>query len=368
MKVALVVPGGVDRSGEYRVIPALLALIRRLAARHELHVYSLFQEPEPGEWGLAGARIHNIGSRRTFLRGVRAILAEHARAPFALVHSIWSGGCGQIAVTAARLARTPSAIHLTGGELVAMPDIGYGGRRKILGRTREYVLMRAASAITATSHPMVAALDSLGVRAARLPLGVDLDLWPARAPAARAMDQPARLLHVGTLNGVKDQPTLLLALAALKASGRRFHVDVVGDDALGGRIQALARELGIEADCTFHGFQTQARLRGVVERAHLLVMSSRHEAGPYVLLEAAVAGVPTVGTAVGHLAEWAPEAALAVPVGNAPALASAIERVLANEDLRLALARQAQRRAIAEDAGHTAELFEQQYLRLGAGP
>ena len=27
MRIALVVPGGVDRSGEYRVIPALLALI-----------------------------------------------------------------------------------------------------------------------------------------------------------------------------------------------------------------------------------------------------------------------------------------------------------------------------------------------------
>jgi hypothetical protein len=31
LKVALVVPGGVDRSGDYRVIPVLLALIERLA-------------------------------------------------------------------------------------------------------------------------------------------------------------------------------------------------------------------------------------------------------------------------------------------------------------------------------------------------
>ena len=48
MKVALIVPGGVDRSGEVRVIPALLALIRRLAADHELHVFATHQEPTPG--------------------------------------------------------------------------------------------------------------------------------------------------------------------------------------------------------------------------------------------------------------------------------------------------------------------------------
>ena len=34
MKLALVLPGGVDRSGEYRVFPVFMALIERLARRH----------------------------------------------------------------------------------------------------------------------------------------------------------------------------------------------------------------------------------------------------------------------------------------------------------------------------------------------
>ncbi len=38
-----------------------------------------------------------------------------------------------------------------------------------------------------------------------------------------------------------------------------------------------------------------------------MIISSRHEAGPLAVLEAAVKGVPTVGTAVGHIAEWAPQ-------------------------------------------------------------
>ena len=41
MRVALVVTGGVDRSGRERVIPALLSFIQRQARRHELVVYAL---------------------------------------------------------------------------------------------------------------------------------------------------------------------------------------------------------------------------------------------------------------------------------------------------------------------------------------
>ena len=55
MKIAIVLPGGVDRSGEVRVIPAFLALIERLARRHEIHVFALRQESRPGTWQLAGA-------------------------------------------------------------------------------------------------------------------------------------------------------------------------------------------------------------------------------------------------------------------------------------------------------------------------
>ena len=47
MRIALVVPGGVDRSLEYRVIPALLALIGRLAINNDVQVFALYQENEP---------------------------------------------------------------------------------------------------------------------------------------------------------------------------------------------------------------------------------------------------------------------------------------------------------------------------------
>jgi hypothetical protein len=39
-----------------------------------------------------------------------------------------------------------------------------------------------------------------------------------------------------------------------------------------------------------------------------------------VVLEAATLGIPTVGTRVGHIAEWSPRAAIAVPTGDHTAL------------------------------------------------
>jgi glycosyltransferase involved in cell wall biosynthesis len=363
MKLALVVPGGVDRTGEFRVIPVLLTLIERLARQHEVHVFALRQEAAAGRWELSGATIHNIGDGWPRLRAIAAIRAEHRRAPFDLMHAIFSGSCSLIAVAAAKLLRRPSLVHIAGGELVALHQIGYGGRQKWQGRLREAVVLRAADAVTAASAPIIDSLRALGLQAQRLPLGVDLLAWSPLPPRQRTAG-PARLLHVASLNRVKDQTTLLRALAALAERGVAFQLELVGVDTLEGEIERLVVQLGLQQHVRFLGFKTQRELRPIMAAADLLLMSSLHEAGPLVLLEAAVAGVPTVGTAVGHIAEWAPTAALAVPVGDWAALADAIEQVLADESLRLRLAHAAQRLAVEEDADYTVQAFNALYRRL----
>jgi glycosyltransferase involved in cell wall biosynthesis len=364
MKIALIVPGGVDRSGEVRVIPALLALIRRLAAAHELHVFATHQEPRPGSWSLEGAQVHNLGQPRTAWRAVNAIRAEHRKGPFQVLHSVWAGSSGALAVGIGTLLRIPSVVHVAGGELVALDDIGYGGCRSLRGRLLHRTVLRRATRLTAASAPICALVARYGVQAQRVPLGVDLERWPIRPPRRRRPSEQPRLVHIASLNRVKDQGTLLRALRILADRGREFRLDVVGEDTLGGEIQALAASLAIHDRVRFHGFLAQRELRPIVEAAHVAVVSSRHEAGPLVVLEAAAAGVPTVGTAVGHIAEWSPRAAVAVPCGDPAALASAIETVLDDEDLRLQLANEAQRRVQQEDAEHTARQFGALYEHL----
>src|SRR6185295_10121978 len=122
-----------------------------------------------------------------------------------------------------------------------------------------------------------------------------------------------------------------------------------GVDTLNGAVQALAHDLDLSGRIRFHGHQPQEQLHALVREADLFWLTSRYETGPLVVLEAAVVGVPTVGTAVGHVAEWAPQAAVAVPVQDADALASETALLLADDGRRLALARAAQQRALAQD-------------------
>ncbi len=364
MKLAVVVPGGVDRSGEARVIPAFLALIERLARRHDVHVFALRLESRPGTWHLAGATIQNAGDRSPVVRALNQIDAEHRRRPFDVVQALFSGACGFAACVASARLGLPFAVHVGGGELAQLHDIGYGGRRSWLGRCRESLVLRRAALVSAASEPMIEALDRIGVAAQRIPLGVDAARWPAREPEARAPGEPLRLVHVASLYRVKDQPTLLRALDMLARQGHDFHLDIVGEDTLSGEMQRLSAELQLGEHVSFHGFLPQAELRNVMARAHVCVMTSRHEAGPLAVLEAATLGIPTVGTRVGHIAEWSRDAALAVPVCDPASLAGALASLASDEERRRTLGRAAQARALREDADHTACAFESVYQRL----
>lgn len=364
MRIALIVPGGVDRSGEYRVIPALLALIERLSRDHDVQVIALTQEPRAAEWYLAGAHIHNIGVHRTGLRALLTIYRMHRRSPFDVLQAIWCGPCGLVAAIMGKALGIPSLIHVAGGELVSMPEIGYGGAQTRRGALREALVLRRVSAVTSASTPIIDALAKLRIAAHRVPLGVDLGTWPPRQPVRRDPSKPARLIHIASLNRVKDQSTLLRALAVLMECGVKFEMNIVGEDTLHGEIQALCEKLKLSNVVRFHGFLTQGQLRPLVEAADLLVLSSRHETGPLVALEAAVAGVPTAGTRVGHVTEWAPLAAESVAVGDWAGLAMAIRRLLEDEDLRMSIAREAFRRATREDADYTAQCFRSLYAQL----
>ncbi|MGE5721092.1 MAG: glycosyltransferase family 4 protein [Sphingomonadales bacterium] len=364
MRIALVVPGGVDRSGTHKVIPCLLWLIERLArAGNDVHVFALHQESHPGRWQLLGAQIHNAGTRPRRLRSLAQLYAEHRREHFDVVHGFWAAGPGLVAVSFGRIVGVPAVLTLPGGDLTALADIGYGGRLTWRGRVWTRLALAGATAVIVPSGWMAEKAAALSAHALRIPFGVALDRWPVRPPRRRRPGT-LRLVHVANLSGIKDQETLLRAARSLRDRGLAFHLDIIGFDTLGGAVQRRCAELGLSDAVRFHGFMPHAEVRPWIENADILVVSSRHEAGPLVTLEAAVAGVPTVGTAVGHIADWAPEAAIAAPIGDFDALAGAIGHLAANEDERLRLAAAAQARAVSEDADFTAARTQRLYADL----
>lgn len=365
MRIALVVPGGVDRGGEYRVIPSILWLMERLARTHDVHVIVPNQERGAGAWDLLGARVHNIGAKRWRVRAVRTLLELHREQPFDVFHALWARGPGEVAFVASRLCRRPLLVHVNGGELVWLPEVDFGSRRSWVRALARFVLRRA-DVVTVPSYAMVELVTAAGVTPERVRLGVDRTRWIPEPPRARDLARPARLVHVGSLTPVKDHFTLLRATALLVAGGTSIHLDLVGFDALEGAVQRRVKELGLQANVTVHGFLTQTETMPVVRAADIMVLSSRHEAGPVVMLEAAAVGVPTVGTAVPYVSDWAPDHAVCVPVADPDALARAIADLLEDEPRRLAIAQRAQQSALQEDADWTCARFEQLYARVVA--
>jgi glycosyltransferase involved in cell wall biosynthesis len=371
VRLAVVVPGGVDRSGTERVIPALLSLIERLARRHHVHVAALRQEPEPGTWPLLGATVHNLGLPSEGLPGsgllrfaprLARLLAREG--PFDVVHAFWAGTAAALAALATLRSGTPLAVHVAGGEVAALPDIDYGGWLHRRERMKTRFALSRATRVTAGSRFLAAKLSALGVPSDVVPLGADASVF---SPEPEMERDGARLLHVASRNAVKDLPTLLAAFRRVVDVLPRARLDQVGEDVDGGASVRLAGELGLSSRVTFHGFLPPARLATLFRGASLFVQSSRWEAQGVAVLEAALAGTPTAGTAVGLVADLAPEAALAVPPQDPGALAEGILALLSDPERRFRMGRAARAFAVAHDADATAAAFESIYGELAGG-
>jgi glycosyltransferase involved in cell wall biosynthesis len=364
VKIAIAAIGGFDRSGTERVIPCLLWLVEQLTAMgHEVHVFVPAQEDSPGTWPLAGGTVHNAGRRFWPWRMLAAIVREHRKARFGVIHAFWAD-MGALAAIAGKLLHVPLVLTLPGGDAVAIPEVGYGALLTLRGRAVLRLAARAAARVTVPSEAMRELAARQGVAAVAVPLGVDTARWPPVPARRRDPSQPLKLLHVASLNRVKDQPTLLEALRSLKARGCAAQLRVIGFDTVGGQVQRLAGELGVADTVCFLDAIPNHRLADHYQWADLLVMTSRHEGAPIVMLEAALAGVPTVGTRVGHIADLTPQATVAVPVADPAALADAIETLARDEPRRLCLAQAAQAFAAENDAAFTARAFEQIYREL----
>lgn len=142
------------------------------------------------------------------------------------------------------------------------------------------------------------------------------------APAADARD----FLFIGELRDLKGPDVFLAALARIRdAGGAPPTAVIVGSGPDRDRYVGMAEALGLGGLVAFQG-RMPARVAFALARA--VVIPSRAESMPYIVLEVAAAGLPLVATRVGGIPEiFGSAAGRLVPPGDAEALAVAMSAI-----------------------------------------
>lgn len=166
-------------------------------------------------------------------------------------------------------------------------------------------------------------------------LGIDLPASPIAEPAEEVVLCPASLLPV------KGHRYLVEAFRLLAARRPGARLLLAGDGPLRAALSRQVEDAGLAGRVEFLGHLPHDRLlrlyleRGVrcVALASVTLGPGQHEGIPVGLIEAMGHGVPVVATASGGIPELVrPGHGTLAPERDAPALAEAIERVLAATD------------------------------------
>ena len=150
-------------------------------------------------------------------------------------------------------------------------------------------------------------------------------LWPDEFEPALPGPDAADILFLGDMRLLKGVDVLLRAVAELNKA-RRVTASLVGDGPDLERFKEQARSLGLEGLASFPG---RMSARQAFEHGRILVMPSRAESFPYVVLEACAAGVPLIASNVGGIPEVLPPENL-VPVDEVAALVNRLSAVLSD--------------------------------------
>jgi glycosyltransferase involved in cell wall biosynthesis len=170
-------------------------------------------------------------------------------------------------------------------------------------------------------------------------IGDDVAARASEPLASAAMDAPGpTLVAVGRLIDLKDYPTMLDALVRVRQRVPAKLV-ILGLGPQRDALIAAAAARGLAAVVTFAGFDPNPYR--YMARADVVVQTSRAEGLPGTIIQALACGTPVVATDCDH----GPREVIRdgvdgflVPVGDAPAVADRVLRLLEDRPLRARMA------------------------------
>jgi glycosyltransferase involved in cell wall biosynthesis len=230
----------------------------------------------------------------TWLGACYAVLLEGSGVEHIHVHHGYLGSW--IAMVAARLLGVEFSMTLHGSDLL------------LHGRYLDTKLENCAFCLTISDYnrryilERYPDLDADKVIVARL--GVE-DSEPAtlRAPRAQTKGDPFAILAVGRLHAVKDHAFLVRACAQLQTQDVPFACWIVGDGPERHNLELLIRKCGLEEQVSLLGHVPRSGMNSYYDRADLVVLTSRSEGIPLVLMEAMARGKIVLAPAITGIPE-----------------------------------------------------------------
>jgi len=144
-------------------------------------------------------------------------------------------------------------------------------------------------------------------------------------PVAKAEDA-TDLVYVGEFRHIKGADLLVEAVARLRSTGKPITLTLAGDGEETTNLKAQVQRLGLGEAVRFIG---HVKARYGFSKGNLLVVPSRGDSMPYVVIEAGAAGIPMLGANVGGIPEiFASHTDALFPPNDPAAMASAIEKAL----------------------------------------
>lgn len=198
------------------------------------------------------------------------------------------------------------------------------------GRT-VFWIFRLADALVVPSEYLVEVFKRFGFTAGSVLNVTDLETFQYRERTTLI----PRLLITRNLEPLYDVETSLRAFSVIKKKHASASLTVVGSGADARRLMDLVRDLGL-SDITFTGRVERAEMPSLYECSNIFLNSSVIDNMPVAILEAYSAGLPVVTTDAGGIPYIVRngESGLVVPKRDVAALATALERVITDAELR----------------------------------
>jgi glycogen synthase len=250
--------------------------------------------------------------------------------------------------------RVPVVIHVHSSMLHVMETQGWeeNGDRRLCVELEERQSLLADGVVTSTREVAQSVFSRYRCRPALtavIPLGLEI---PAVCPTARE-DRAKKVLFVGRLEPRKGIGMLLDAIPRVLEAVPEAEFDIVGKDVMGASSPVMRWRQAhrpLRRRVRFHGEVPWRALDALYEACDLLAAPSRYESFGLIYVEAMARGKAVIGTTAGGIPEVVrhEETGLLVPPDDPGALASAIIRLLSDDEYRRTLGQAGYERYRAE--------------------